>query len=91
MEEGPARAFLLIEDDAEQAHLIREMLNKGSIAWEVTQAACVSEAEKDLASRSFDIVLLDLGLADIQGLKAVRQVRATAPHVSIVLLSSPDD
>jgi len=92
MRKRSTRAFLLIENDAEQAHLICEMIiDMGSNNWEITLVECISEAEKDLASRSFDVVLLDLGLADIQGLKAVRQVRAAAPCVAIVLLSSPDD
>ncbi|MGA3345866.1 MAG: EAL domain-containing protein [Terracidiphilus sp.] len=92
MGEVPAKAILLIENDAEQAHLICDMLNvTSSNTWEITQVECVIEAEKTLASRSFDVVLLDLGLADIQGLKEVTQVRAAAPRVAIVLLSSPDD
>jgi DNA-binding NarL/FixJ family response regulator len=41
--------------------------------------------------RSVDIVLMDLGLADLSGLEAVRRVRAAAPRSSIVLLSSADD
>src|SRR5208283_1943834 len=38
-----------------------------------------------------DIILLDLGLSDPEGLGAVSRARAAAPHVSIVLLSSLDD
>ncbi len=66
---------------------------KGSISrvFELTHVESVSDAERYLASQSVDIVLMDLGLADLPGLESVRRVRAAAPRVSIVLLSSADD
>jgi DNA-binding NarL/FixJ family response regulator len=57
---------------------------------ELSHVESMRDAEKHLATRSVDIVLLDLGLADPQGLEAVRRVRAAAPHAAIVLLSSAD-
>ena len=47
----------------------------------------MSEAEKHLADRSVDIILLDLGLPDAQGMEAVRRAHAAAPRVPLVVLT----
>ena len=58
---------------------------------ELTHVQCMSEAEKHLAERAVDIILLDLGLPDAQGLGAVRRAHAAAPHVPLVVLTGLDD
>src|SRR5450631_858183 len=91
MEKRPAKTVLLIENQLEEARRIRDMIDDlGSSIFELSHVESMSDAEKHLATRSVDIVLLDLGLADPQGLEAVRRVRAAAPHAAIVLLSSAD-
>jgi diguanylate cyclase (GGDEF)-like protein/PAS domain S-box-containing protein len=52
---------------------------------------CLSDAEKYLASRGVDIILLDLGLPDAHGLGALRRIRAVAPHDPLVVLTGLDD
>jgi DNA-binding response OmpR family regulator len=92
MAERPAKTILLIENDAEEARLIRAMFND-SIAclFEVAHVESMSEAERYLTRHSVDIVLLDMGMAEPSGLEVVRRVRAAAPRVSIVLLASAKD
>ena len=51
----------------------------------------MSEAEKHLAEHLVDIILLDLGLPDAQGLGAVRRAHAAAPRVPVVVLTGLDD
>ena len=51
----------------------------------------MSDAERHLAERAVDIILLDLGLPDAQGLEAVRRARAAAPRVPLVVLTGLDD
>jgi CheY-like chemotaxis protein len=81
MEKRPAKTVLLIENQLEEARRIREMLNDpGSSIFELSHVESMNDAEKHLATRTVDIVLLDLGLADPQGLEAVRLVRTAAPH-----------
>src|ERR1017187_5424509 len=92
MAKRPAKTVLLIEDEPDEARLIREMLNDpNSGVFELAHAESMSDAEKYLAGQSVDIVLLDIGLADPKGLEAVKRVRAAAARVSIVLLSSAED
>jgi diguanylate cyclase (GGDEF)-like protein/PAS domain S-box-containing protein len=86
------KTILLIENDIEAARLIQGMLND-SIAglFEVAHVESMDAAERYLAKRSVDIVLLDMGITTPPGLETLRRVRAVAPRVSIVLLSSAKD
>jgi diguanylate cyclase (GGDEF)-like protein/PAS domain S-box-containing protein len=90
--ENPARTILLVENDPDEAQGIRQMFDvQVTHAFELTLVDSVSEAEKYLDNSPVDIVLLDFGLPDAQGLDAVRRLLAARPRVSIVLLSSMDD
>jgi diguanylate cyclase (GGDEF)-like protein/PAS domain S-box-containing protein len=92
MNKESIQVLLLIEDNPGDARLLREMFNEeGARRTDVTQVQCMSDAEARLAERAFDIVLLDLGLPDAQGLDAVRRARAAAPHVPLVVLTGLDD
>jgi len=84
--------ILLVEDNPGDARLFHEMFNvEGLHNTEVKHAESVSEAEKYLAEHAVDIILLDLGLPDAQGLDAVRRVCEAAPHVPLVVLTVSDD
>src|SRR5271168_2230920 len=86
------KILLLVEDNLGDARLLREMFNEeGLYKTEFKHVMNMREAEKNLAEREFDIILLDLGLPDEQGLGAVRRARAAAPSVPIVVLTSLDD
>ena len=87
-----ALCVLLVEDNAGDARLLGEMLKEqGAHQTELTHVECMSDAEKHLALCNVDIILLDLGLPDAQGLGAVRRAHAAAPHVSLVVLTGLDD
>ena len=92
MSKQSIETVLLIEDNFGDARLLREMFNEqGSHDIELTHVECISDAEKYLAERAVGIVLLDLGLPDVQGLEAVRRAHAAAPHIPLVVLSGLDD
>ena len=58
---------LLVEDNLGDARLLREMLKEqSSFSTELTHVEHMAEAEKHLAERPVDIILLDLGDADRQ-------------------------
>jgi signal transduction histidine kinase len=86
------KTILLIEDNPGDARLVRETLNEqGPHYTELTHVGCMREAEKYLAEHKVDIILLDPGLPDAQGLEAVRRAHAAAPGVTLVVLTSLDD
>jgi signal transduction histidine kinase len=86
------KRVLLIEDNPGDARLVRETLSEqGSHNTELTHVGCMREAEKYLAGNKIDIILLDPGLPDAQGLEAVRRAHAAAPDVTLVVLTHLDD
>ena len=92
MSKKSIKTVLLVEDNAGDARLLREMFNEeGAHNTELVQVERMSEAEKYVAERAVDIILLDLGLPDAQGLEAVRRARAAAPRVPLVVLTGLDD
>jgi diguanylate cyclase (GGDEF)-like protein/PAS domain S-box-containing protein len=92
MSKRPIKAVLLIEDNPGDARLIREMFREqNSKTIELNHVDCMGDAEKYLAEHAVDIILVDLGLPDTQGLEAVRRTHVAAPHVPLVVLSGLDD
>jgi diguanylate cyclase (GGDEF)-like protein/PAS domain S-box-containing protein len=86
------RSILLIEDNSGDARLVLEMLrDQGLHTTKFTFVNRISEAETHLGANRVDIILLDLGLPDAQGLTAVRRVLALAPHTALVVLTGRYD
>jgi two-component system cell cycle sensor histidine kinase/response regulator CckA len=86
------KTLLLIEDNSGDARLFRETFKEqDSRNTELTHVKSMSEAEKHLAAHEVDIIILDLGLPDAQGLTAVRRAHAAAPRVPLVVLTVLDD
>jgi diguanylate cyclase (GGDEF)-like protein/PAS domain S-box-containing protein len=85
-------SVLLVEDNPGDARLLREMFDEqGSRDTALTIVSSMGEAEKYLVEHTADIILLDLGLPDVQGLEVVRRARIAAPRVPLVVLTGLDD
>lgn len=84
---------LLVEDNAGDARLIREILVEARPwpALELVHAERLSAGLSHLASDGVNVVLLDLGLPDSQGLETFLSVHACAPHVPVVVLTGLND
>jgi diguanylate cyclase (GGDEF)-like protein/PAS domain S-box-containing protein len=92
MKKKSIKVLLLVEDDPGDARLLREMFNEqGLHNIDLTHVECMGEAEEHLGRGAFDIILLDLGLPDVQGLGAVRRAHVAAPRVPLVVLTGSDD
>jgi diguanylate cyclase (GGDEF)-like protein/PAS domain S-box-containing protein len=86
------KSILLIEDNCGDARLFREMLeDAGQSSTEVTCVETMGEAETLLGVDVFDMILLDVGLPDTQGLDAVQRVRIAAPRVPLMVLTGLED
>ncbi len=86
------KVLMLVEDNPGDARLLREMLNEQDThKTDLIHVESMGEAERRLAANSFDVILLDLGLPDAQGLDAVRRAHAAAPRVPLVVLTGSDD
>jgi diguanylate cyclase (GGDEF)-like protein/PAS domain S-box-containing protein len=92
MSKESIKTLLVVEDNLGDVRLLREMFNEqASHNTELTHVQCMSEAEKHLAEHGVDVILLDLGLPDAQGLGAVRRAHAAAPRIPLVVLTALDD
>lgn len=86
------KKLLLVEDNPGDVRLLREMLTEDNARdVDLTCVTFMAEAERHLASGHVDIILLDPGLPDAQGLTAIRRARIAAPGVPLVVLAGLDD
>jgi diguanylate cyclase (GGDEF)-like protein/PAS domain S-box-containing protein len=91
MSEKPI-AVLLVQDNADDAHEIRKMLGEGrGTPFAIECVDRLTTSLERLAAGGTDVVLLDLSGPDNHGLDALARIRAQAPHVPIIVLSSLDD
>jgi PAS domain S-box-containing protein len=82
--------LLLVEDNPGDARLVYEMLrNQLHIKLEV--ADCLAACMMRLDQGGIDLVLLDLGLGDSQGLDTLTSVAHTHPAMPVVALTGLDD
>ena len=86
----PIRA-LLIEDRDLDAQVVRGMLARSHLAVDVCWVSGLVGGLARLASDPFDVLLLDLGLADAVGLEGVHAVRRRFVDLPIVVLSGDDN
>ncbi|MEP6859766.1 MAG: EAL domain-containing protein [Deltaproteobacteria bacterium] len=92
MSEHSIKMLLVVEDNRGDARLIREMFNEyGEPGTHMTHVERMSEAEAHLATHHVDVILLDLGLPDAQGLETLRRAHVAAPAVPLVVLTAYDD
>jgi DNA-binding response OmpR family regulator len=86
----PAPAsFLLVEDDP----LIRESIELALAAEGLTLVAAgsVAAARAALTDARFDVILLDVGLPDGNGIELCREIRRQRPQQAIVFLTARAD
>jgi len=85
--------ILLVDDDPGDRRLVELTLEKSRhpVEFALETAASLTECLEHLKNSSFDLLLLDLGLPDSQGLDTVDKVRKACPHTPIVVLTELAD
>jgi signal transduction histidine kinase len=85
-------SLLVVEDNPGDVRLLREMLvESGRHAHTMQHVLTMGDAEAFLAENAVDIILLDLGLPDAQGMEVLRRAYLAAPGIPLVVLSGQDD
>jgi len=89
-------SILLIEDNSGDRRLISEMLaeasaNEPGIAFDVQYADRLQLAIEYLGQHRAEVILLDLGLPDSQGLDTLKRVYSEVPELPIVVLTGLND
>lgn len=78
-----APLLLLIEDEPQMRRFLRATLK--AHGYQVVEAATAREGLAQAAGRNPELILLDLGLPDLDGLEVVRTIRRSARTPVIVL------
>jgi DNA-binding NtrC family response regulator len=83
------RKILIVEDDKTISGLLRKHFDRIGIE---TRAVVDASSALDLLSREeFSMVLLDLSLPDINGLKVIGKIKLLSPNMQIIVLSNNDE
>jgi two-component system KDP operon response regulator KdpE len=84
---GPA--LLLVEDEAPARRTLADYLRRRG--YEVYEAATAQEAIRQWDAHRADLVLLDLGLPDLDGVEVIRRIRREATTPIIILSARGDE
>ncbi len=82
---------LMIEDDDADATLIRLLLSRTGLGFEVDRRERLAHALERLEQGGVDLVLLDFSLPDSVGLDSYWALRDRHPEVPVIVLTSLDD
>ncbi|HEY3486803.1 MAG TPA: ATP-binding protein [Gammaproteobacteria bacterium] len=84
--------ILYIEDDEDHMILFMDVLSSiDSFAPVVTHKASLVSGVKALEEQNFDVVILDLGLSESQGLETLSRFIVHCPYTPIVVLTTNED
>jgi len=81
--------LLVVDDEPAIRRLLRTTL--ASQSWRILEAGCGEQALQRASETPPDLVLLDLGLPDMDGVEVLRQLRRDRPNLPVVILSVRDD
>ena len=84
-----AEHLLMIEDDAALADLVRAYL--GPLGFRVSSVGTAAEGLRRVETESFDAVLLDVMLPDLDGFEVCRRIRGGSDVPILMLTARGDD
>ena len=89
----PAHAItvLMIEDNPIHARLIQNLMDSSDLTYDLLTADSLAKGIERLDQGKIDVVLLDLVLPDSAEIATLESVRAAAPDIPIIVLTSLDD
>jgi CheY-like chemotaxis protein len=84
--------LLVVEDNPADADFIHELLPQGRpLNFQIESVPRLSKALTRLERKDIDLVLLDLGLPDSQGLQTFHTLRKAAPDIPVIVLTGNND
>ncbi len=85
--------ILQVDDDEIDVRLAKRALAKCTrpIKFDIESAGNLSQAIENLKEKEYDIILLDLGLPDSNGIETVQRVTEVNPNIPIVVLTGLED
>ncbi|MFH1360476.1 MAG: response regulator [Candidatus Omnitrophota bacterium] len=83
---------LLIEDNYADASLVQEILREDDAAkYELQYTNRLEKGLECLGREPFDVLLLDLGLKESEGLETLKKIKSHHPQIPTIVLTAFDD
>jgi two-component system KDP operon response regulator KdpE len=82
-QEGQGRVVLVVDDEKEVMRFLQVSL--GALGYRVVEATTGQQALVEAATRAPEVILLDLGLPDLDGVEVARRIREWSKTPIIVL------
>lgn len=84
--------ILVVEDNPAFTRLVHELLKDSTTnRFDFADTQSLSESIEILKKQNIDVILLDLGLPDSQGIDTFRQIQKSSPHTPIIILTGLQD
>ena len=80
--------ILIVDDDQSILRLYQEELEEDG--YEIVTAASGTEGLATFEAEEFDLVMLDIHLPDIDGIKLLRQMKEKKPRMPIIMSTAYD-
>jgi two-component system, NtrC family, response regulator HydG len=87
MKESP---ILIVEDDDSMCGLLKQVLEKAGYT-NITTAGDGLTAMRLLQSRTFKLVLLNVGIPKPNGIEVLRFIKKMAPSTNVIMISGMSD
>jgi DNA-binding response OmpR family regulator len=84
------RSLLIVDDDALLRRALKDQIVAQNEFAHIDEAATGAEAVTRASGKVYDVILLDIGLPDIDGRDVCRQMRAAGVRSPIIMLTAAD-
>jgi two-component system, NarL family, invasion response regulator UvrY len=81
------KTALVVDDHAVVRQGLLRILAESADRWRGEEAGTAGEALELIKARSYDAVVLDISLPDVNGLEALRTIKALRPGLPVLILS----
>lgn len=88
---GKKYNILIVEDHALTRFALKTSLRDAEFVDNVFEASCAQEAYEQLALSNIQLVIMDLGLPDINGVKATQEIKKMHKKVKVIVLTSHNE
>jgi DNA-binding NarL/FixJ family response regulator len=79
--------MLVVEDNARMRAALLDHLREAFPGFDICESGDGAGAVEQCRQRAFSVVLLDIGLPDVNGLDLIEAIRALRPACSIIVVS----
>ena len=83
--------ILIVEDHALTSFALKTALSTQSYTGEIYEAANAKDAYKIIENNKIDLILMDIGLPEINGIEATKYIKSKYGNIKIAILTSHCD